>query len=131
MKITEDIIQKFISAIEKETVPNMVYLSLFQTLVKVKKKCLVKNQDLILTSVSNSIANRCQNINIANRCQNINTANRCQNINIANRCQNINIANRCQNINIANRCQNINIANRCQNINITRFLQEGHTPEGE
>ena len=44
--MTDEIIQKFISAIEKEAIPNMVTI-FFQSLVKVQNKCLVKNQDLI------------------------------------------------------------------------------------
>ena len=52
LKVTDEIIQKFISAIEKEAIPNMVYILFFQSLVKVQNKCLVKNQDLIMNAVS-------------------------------------------------------------------------------
>ncbi|KAI6654157.1 Inositol 1,4,5-trisphosphate receptor 1 isoform [Oopsacas minuta] len=54
MKVTEDIIQKFISAIEKESVPNMAYLHFFQTVVKVQNKCIVKNQDIIMNTLMSS-----------------------------------------------------------------------------
>eukprot|EP00800_Vazella_pourtalesii_P015780 TRINITY_DN4342_c0_g1_i5.p1 TRINITY_DN4342_c0_g1~~TRINITY_DN4342_c0_g1_i5.p1 ORF type:complete len:1829 (-),score=335.50 TRINITY_DN4342_c0_g1_i5:43-5529(-) len=54
LKVTDEIIQKFISAIEKEAIPNMVYILFFQSLVKVQNKCLVKNQDLIMNALMGS-----------------------------------------------------------------------------